>query len=1354
MLTGPSCPSNLQSITQSFLATVRRTPTNLALSSPSQPSNLYGFTSQPLKRRQEIHQHGSKDTSVQQIDNHDAVDNPNETCELDPEYEQRPWLRWTYGTLYDAVDLFSSAITQRGAMPGAPVLTLLHNGIESWICLWASHLNRHTWAPLHPGNLRNTPEMTYMMQTVLDDCSSPTDEDGTGAVVVVVVDNTEIAAGVDATLGAVLGGRSAVKIIAGDDDDGDIQCIARRENGWMSMGALLNDERARRASHLVTGEAKPGPSRDIKGFAEDRLILFTSGSTAMPKGCVWEHPQTATRVPNLMTDYAQSTSSSQGADARMYCPMPNNHAAAYICPMPWIVHGGAIVLPSRQRRAEKSSSTPSSASSSINPEAMLRDIGLESCTDFLTVPTMVAALVAANETVRADLSSTSISLAGASSTESHLQSCFDGLGVARMINYWGMTECVNLWPAVISRSEYDEYRRSRKGRDKGQAIRNTWFLRNDVDISIGTIAPSQSIKVCKHESTDAVPLSKPGELHISSASLIPRYIGAQASNSDFYNGEDGMRWFNTGDEAVINEAGQVFLTGRHKEVIVRGGENISPVAMEDAIARNPELKRLELIVVGAPDEIAGHVPVVVVKQPSLVIDTHTMELLHQTILDEMGPIYVPSAVLALGALGLVDWPKTTIGKLQRGKVGSQVEAFLKRKRASSTQDVLVHEGAEPKSKLPSPDLLGEMLTRVWAEAIGIANPDKLPVDKPIRLFSDSITLMRVRAGVLRETGVALSLAEMAEADTIKSLLDILLARKLAAPSLPPTPDSGESVDNDGRENSEATMEREKLVVNDDQKRALSTSLRGYGLAWEDCESLVVPADMNEILSRYAAFNGWAASFVLTFPEHVDVGAVEDALKRLFEAHPMLLSHYARTSSSEAFHVLLRHEPHVLKNFIKVRRGPGIKSAADLRAVPRVYSAFQGPASVPGLVTHAEIFEVQGPEACTGLVLTVNHVVMDATYCQMVLSDLEAILSGNNNTLGQYIDYEVWSRAYHSRRASPQAEAVSDWHVAQLRDLHLYESSIWPLHRAEHGQHQDTFQHNFDLSKIATFREAHPEIQPCTVFKAAMILATAATTSQKHVAFSSCEAARSHMPFTPRPSPTTASTTTPGSRSSSLTSITTEEAIDVAGPTYSIVFELTSLTDDSKVSQVLQQLEQRQQELTMNATACWRDIHARLAGEEDNKISGVNAQALEKLTFALAFNWVPPDAPATGATNRRVQLLETYFPSVGGLEVLCGLNGPPDQQSASLQLSGTGLDVDGMRRFALKMETALDLLVRHKEQDCDALLVSDVLAVLTLPGEDPVAAVVELADPKAAPNGAGNILERPRALGRGAKRMAV
>lgn len=1349
MLTGTLCPSNLQSITQSFLATVHRTPTNLALSSPSQPSDLYGFTSQPLERRQEIHQHGSPDTSVRQVDYHDAVDQPNEACELDPEYEQRPWLRWTYGTLYDAADLFRSAIARRGAVPGAPVLTFLHNGIESWICLWASHLNRHTWAPLHPGNLRNTTEIAYMVQTVLDNCSRRTDEDGMGAVVVVVVDNTEIAAGVDATLCAALGGRMAVKIIAGDDDnDGDSHSIAQRENGWTSMDALLNDERARRASsHLVAGEAaKAGPSHDVKGFAEDRLILFTSGSTAMPKGCVWEHPQTATRVPHLMTDYyGQSTSSSQGANARMYCPMPNNHAAAYICPMPWIIHGGAIVLPTRQ----------SSSSSSIDPEAMLRDIRLESCTDFLTVPTMVAALVAANDTVRADLSSASISLAGASSTESHLRSCFDGLGVARMINYWGMTECVNLWPAVISRTEYDEYQQSRKARARGQTARTAWFLRYDIDVSIGTVAPSQSIKVCRHESTDAVPLSTAGELHISSASLIPRYIGARASNSDFYNGQDGMRWFNTGDEAVINEAGQVFLTGRHKEVIVRGGENISPAAMEDAIARNPQLKRVELLVVGAPDEIAGHVPVVVVKQPSLTIDPHTIQLLHQTILDEMGPIYVPSAVLALGTLGLVDWPKTTIGKLQRGKVASQVETFLEKKRASSTQDVSIHDGVESKSS-PA-DALSEMLKRVWADAIGIADPDKLPMEKSIGLFSDSITLMRVRAGLLRETGVvALSLAEMAEADTIKSLLEILLARKLAAPSLPPTPDSGEFMDNDAKENSRATMEQEELVVNDDQKRAITASLCAYGLAWEDCERLLAPADMNEILSRYAAFNGWAASFVLTFPGHVDVGAVEYAVNRLFEAHPMLLSHYARTSSSEAFHVLLRHEPHVLRNFIKVRRGPGIKSATDLRAVPREYSAFQGPASVPGLVTHAEIFEVQGPEPCTGLVLTgqytpttlgvsflltsqpiVNHVVMDATYCQMILSDLEAILSGNDNTLGRYIDYEVWSKAYHSRRASPQAEAVSDWHITQLRDLHLYESSIWPLHRAEHGQHQDTFQHSFDLSKIATFREAHPKIQPCTVFKAAMILATAATTSQKRVAFSSCEAARSRMPFAP------------GSRSSSsLASTTAEEAIDVAGPTYSIVFELTSLADDSKVSQVLQQLEQRQQELTMNATACWRDIHARLAGEkEGSKMSGASsAQALEKLTFALAFNWVPPDAPlaTTGAaaTNRRVQLLETYFASAGGLEVQCGLNGPPDQQRASLQLSGTGFDGDGMRRFAVKMETALDLLVSsEEEQGCDAALsVSDVLAVLTAPAqEDPVAPVVELSDPMAATTAAGNIL---------------
>lgn len=330
----------------------------------------------------------------------------------------------------------------------------------------------------------------------------------------------------------------------------------------------------------------------------------------------------------------------------------------------------------------------------------------------------------------------------------------------------------------------------------------------------------------------------------------------------------------------------------------------------------------------------------------------------------------------------------------------------------------------------------------------------------------------------------------------------------------------------------------------------------------------------------------------------------------------------------------------------------------------------------------------------------NHVVIDATYMQMIMNDLDAILNGDER-LGVYVGFDVWTEAYHSRRGSPEAKSVSDWHVSQLRDLHLYEDSIWPHPRPIEGRHQDFFQHKFEFSQLASFRRAHPGIAPSTLFKAAMVLATATTTSTKHVAFSACESARERMPFSSRTNDPRAAC----------------EAVDVAGPTYGVVFETTAIRGADSVLQMLQDLQQRQRELTENATACWHDICSRLADEGPSGQASV--EAIRKLTFALAFNWVPDMSDGQSVSNvphnttldihQSMQLLESYFSSVGGLEVLCSLTGL-NQAQAVVQLSGTGLDLDGMREFASKMEAALRFICL--EESCN-VPVEKVLDIVKL-----------------------------------------
>lgn len=76
---------------------------------------------------------------------------------------------------------------------------------------------------------------------------------------------------------------------------------------------------------------------------------------------------------------------------------------------------------------------------------------------------------------------------------------------------------------------------------------------------------------------------EPGELHIQSDSILKSYAAAPEKMDVWYTGEDG-RWLKTGDPGMINDAGDVCIIGRSKDVIKRGAISIAPAATESCLA--------------------------------------------------------------------------------------------------------------------------------------------------------------------------------------------------------------------------------------------------------------------------------------------------------------------------------------------------------------------------------------------------------------------------------------------------------------------------------------------------------------------------------------------------------------------------------------------------------------------------------------------------------------------------------------------------------------------------------------------------------------------------------------------------
>ena len=98
---------------------------------------------------------------------------------------------------------------------------------------------------------------------------------------------------------------------------------------------------------------------------------------------------------------------------------------------------------------------------------------------------------------------------------------------------------------------------------------------------IGTVAPGSMIRLWDVERKRVVPRGHLGELQISCGSIIKHYFGGRSEES-FYNDQKG-RWFKTGDIAMVNEDGLVFILGRQKDMIRRASVGIMPAAIESSI---------------------------------------------------------------------------------------------------------------------------------------------------------------------------------------------------------------------------------------------------------------------------------------------------------------------------------------------------------------------------------------------------------------------------------------------------------------------------------------------------------------------------------------------------------------------------------------------------------------------------------------------------------------------------------------------------------------------------------------------------------------------------------------------------
>lgn len=171
--------------------------------------------------------------------------------------------------------------------------------------------------------------------------------------------------------------------------------------------------------------------------------------------------------------------------------------------------------------------------------------------------------------------------------------------------------------------------------------------------TVGTALEGQRLAVLAPGTETPIATGTEGEICVAGPSLMKGYVppAASADGPSIRNG-----WLRTGDLGRMDEDGYLTVTGRLKEIIIRGGENLSPGRIEEAILRNPAVRAC--CVIGAPHADLGEVPVafIVVHEGRAVLES----VIRDQVAAELPRACVPARVIAVDAL-----PEIGIGKIDR-----------------------------------------------------------------------------------------------------------------------------------------------------------------------------------------------------------------------------------------------------------------------------------------------------------------------------------------------------------------------------------------------------------------------------------------------------------------------------------------------------------------------------------------------------------------------------------------------------------------------------------------------------------------------------------------------------------------
>jgi fatty-acyl-CoA synthase len=286
-------------------------------------------------------------------------------------------------------------------------------------------------------------------------------------------------------------------------------------------------------------------------------IQFTSGTTGFPKAVVLSHHNILNNA--LFTAEAMGFTSSD----RLCIPVPFYHCFGMVLSnLLCFSVGACLVIPSEH----------------FDPLQVLKSVSAERCTGLHGVPTMFIAELNHPDFTSYDMSSLRTGImAGAPCPPELMRDVMTTMNCREILIGYGQTEAS---PITHLTAADDSIERRTK--------------------TVGRNLPHQEVKVISTDDGSTVPLNEIGEICFRGYHIMRGYYGQPDATADAI---DHSGWLHSGDLGTMDEDGFVRITGRLKEMIIRGGENIYPAEIEACLFEHPKI--VQTAVFGVPDELMG-----------------------------------------------------------------------------------------------------------------------------------------------------------------------------------------------------------------------------------------------------------------------------------------------------------------------------------------------------------------------------------------------------------------------------------------------------------------------------------------------------------------------------------------------------------------------------------------------------------------------------------------------------------------------------------------------------------------------------------------------------------------------------